>query len=642
MNPSPRVRRSAVTSITIVLRAAICAMILTLGLLPLVALADGDEMAASTSTSSAGLQPLTGAIPVSTPAPGESRVRLRPDGAYQAIPDVHGTTKIIHLVERPAPWTLKPGMTVMANTYNGVVPGPAIVVNQGDTVVIDYVNDGPLPDTVHLHGIHDIPVSMDGVAGISQPMVQPGGHYVYRFVASQPGTFIYHTHGTEAMLDSGLYGAIIVEPAHPLPVERGLAHDFLEVISSWQIQSATESEFTLNGKEYPSTTALDVKRGERFRIRWISISGEEFHTMHTHGHDQEVIARDAQPVGTLDLEDTVLLGPGQRVDVVVHADAQPGTWLVHCHVADHTEDANGMPDGLVTAIHYIGTPNTLGKMYEAMSPMAGMSGTTTTSTHAPLGFASTVWLGAIAGLTIFIGLPIARMRKLSPSVIGVLNALAIGILLYLVVEIAQNAMIPISQAMISWHGGSSAFPVSLIFVFIFGLLLGLVGLGSAATYITKRAAKHAENPLVLSMIIAIGIGAHNFGEGLAIGASASSGATALAVALIVGFALHNATEGFGVVAPVIGRVVPSWTQIGIAGLIAGGPTFLGTIVGYRFNSPLLSVLFLATAAGALIYVIGELWAILKRTGLSPLVTTMMTLGFVVAFATELFLDVNGG
>ena len=106
-------------------------------------------------------------------------------------------------------------MTVMANTYNGVVPGPVLVVNQGDTVVINYANDDATPDTVHLHGIHDIPVSMDGVAGISQPLVAQGGHYAYRFVADTPGTFIYHSHDQEAMLNSGLYGAIVVVPARP-------------------------------------------------------------------------------------------------------------------------------------------------------------------------------------------------------------------------------------------------------------------------------------------------------------------------------------------------------------------------------------------------------------------------------------------
>ena len=182
-------------------------------------------------------------------------------------------------------------------------------------------------------------------------------------------------------------------------------------------------------------------------------------------------------------------------------------------------------------------------------------------------------LGAIAGFTIFLGLPIARARRLSVHTIALLNALAIGILLYLVVEIAQNAIAPVSAGLNAWHAGAGTFPTTLIAVFVIGLAIGLVGLGSAATHFTRQAAAHAENPIVLAAIIAIGIGAHNFGEGLAIGASAASGATAVALALIVGFGLHNATEGFGVAAPLVGRVVPSWAQIGLAGLIAGGPTF---------------------------------------------------------------------
>jgi zinc transporter, ZIP family len=602
-------------------------------LLPVRALADADEPVSANSTT-LGLQPISGPIPLATPAPGESPVFERQDGAYQAIPSMSGRTRTFHLTERAAPWTLKPGLTVMANTYNGVVPGPALVVNQGDTIVIDFTNDGTTPDSIHLHGVHDIPVTMDGVGGISQPLVPPGGHFVYHFVADQPGTFIYHTHDDEAMLDSGLYGAIIVEPSTPRPVERGLAHDFLVMISSWQIQSAAENEFTLNGKEYPATRALDVRRGERFRIRWINISGEEFHTMHTHGHYQQIIDRDAAPVDYDDVQDTVLVAPGQRVDVVVTANAQPGTWLIHCHVLDHIEDASGMPAGLITAIHYIGTPNMLSAMYRAMKPA--------TPTSRALSFWTTVLLGAVAGFTIFLGLPIARARRLSQHTVALLNALAIGILLYLVVEIAQNAIFPISQGLNAWHAGAGAFPAATIAVFVAGLLIGLVGLGSAATHFTRRAAQHAENPIILAALIAVGIGAHNFGEGLAIGASAASGATAVAVALIVGFGLHNATEGFGVAAPLVGRVVPTWAQIGLAGLIAGGPTFLGTIIGYSFYSPTLSVFFLAIAVGALVFVIGELWSVLRRTGLTGFVTATMCAGFLVAMATELFLDMNGG
>jgi zinc transporter, ZIP family len=612
----------------------IAAALLALAALPAVASADADSAPSANSTS-LGLQPLSAPFPAATPASGESATFGRPDGASQAVPAVDGRIKTFHIVERPAPWTLKPGLTVMANTYNGVVPGPALVVRQGDTVVIDYSNHGTTADSIHMHGVHDIPVAMDGVGGISQPLVPPGGRFVYRFVADHPGTFIYHSHNDEAMLDSGLYGAIIVQPSHPLAVERGLAHDYLEMISSWQIQSNAENHFTLNGKEYPATRALEVRAGERFRVRWINISGEEFHTMHTHGHYQQIVARDAEPVEYRDVEDTVLIAPGQRVDVVIRADAKPGTWLIHCHVMDHIEDSTGMPAGLITAIHYAGTPNTLLSMDRAMAPV------TRATLHA-MSFWMTVMLGAIAGFTIFLGLPIARARSFSPQTVALLNALAIGILLYLVVEIAQNAIAPISQGLSTWRAGAGQFPLALVAVFIVGLAIGLVGLGSAATHFTRQAAAHADNPVVLAAIIAIGIGAHNFGEGLAIGASAASGATAVALALIVGFGLHNATEGFGVAAPLVGRIVPSWAQIGLAGLIAGGPTFIGTIVGYSFYSPTLAVLFLAIAIGALVFVIGELWSVLRRTGLTAFVTATMCAGFLVALATELFLEVNGG
>jgi FtsP/CotA-like multicopper oxidase with cupredoxin domain len=299
------------------------------------------------------MQPISGPVTPATPAPGESKSKARPDGTVEAIPVVSGKTKTFTIVGRYAPWTLKPGLTVLAKTYNGTVPGPTLVVNQGDRVVINYRNELDISDTIHLHGIHDIPVDMDGVPGSSQAMVPPHGHFTYSFTASAPGTFIYHTHDRKAVLDAGLYGGIIVEPTHPRPEEIVQA-DYLEMISSWYIQSSGESEFTLNGREYPSTKPIEVRAGEKVRVRWINISAENFHTMHTHGHYMTIIARDSIPQQNKDVEDTVEIGPGQRVDTTILADAKPGTWMVHCHVLDHIEDGSGMPDGLITAIHYAG------------------------------------------------------------------------------------------------------------------------------------------------------------------------------------------------------------------------------------------------------------------------------------------------
>lgn len=625
------------------IRVAYMASVLVLLLcgLGIAALADTDETTTGVDPGTVGMQPLSGAIPAATPAPGESRLIRRQDGTFAAVPEIHGKERVFHIVERDAPWTLQPGLTVMAKTYNGVVPGPTLVVHQGDRVVIDYKNDQSVPDTVHLHGIHGIPVDMDGVAGISQPLVMRGQGYRYVFTAAQSGTFVYHTHDNEEMLDSGLYGAIVVLPKQ-YPANERAQGDYVEMISSWRIQSLAENHFTLNGKEYPATAPITVRKGQSVRIRWINMSGESDHTMHTHGHYQRIVARDARPITWPDVQDTVMLGPGQRADVIVKADQAPGNWLVHCHVIDHTEDSQGMPDGLVTTIHYAGTPNRAAAMNDAMRRMLPSFATVG---RGPLPFGLTVLLGAIAGLTIFLGLPIARMKNVSPNAIGALNAIAIGILVYLVVEIAGNATSPLVQAVQALHrsGGSAGHVALLAVVYVGGLFAGLVGLGALATRLAKKAAAQAHDPYVLASIIAIGIGAHNFAEGLAIGASAASGATAIAVGLIVGFGLHNATEGFGIAAPLAGRVVPRKRLLFVAGLVAGGPTFLGTVIGYAFHSTVLSVLFLATAIGALVFVIGELWSVLRRSpGISALMTSALACGFFIALATELILDLNGG
>ncbi|HYW54877.1 MAG TPA: multicopper oxidase domain-containing protein, partial [Dongiaceae bacterium] len=388
--PKSVVRRASFAA-PLALFALVCLLV------PAAALAD-TEMNPGVDPTTVGLQPLRGPIPVVSPAPGEPRLIRREDGTMQAVPSRSGGTATFVLVAREAPWTLRPGLTVTAKTYDGVVPGPTLVVHQGERVAIDFRNAMTVPDTVHLHGIHGGPDSMDGVAGISQPMVEPGGRFRYTFTANQTGTFIYHSHDNEEMVNSGLYGAIVVLPAHPRPEER-VQRDDVEMLSSWSIQSSVENHFTLNGKEYPATVPIEVRKGDRVRLRWINMSSENVHTMHTHGHDQLVIARDASPAPPNDVQDTVLLGPGQRIDTVIVANQQPGNWAVHCHVLDHTQDAMGMPAGLVDTIHYAGQPNKLELMGIAMS--RHMPDSSNGNPHGPLSFWTTALLGAFAGLTIF-------------------------------------------------------------------------------------------------------------------------------------------------------------------------------------------------------------------------------------------------
>jgi zinc transporter, ZIP family len=143
------------------------------------------------------------------------------------------------------------------------------------------------------------------------------------------------------------------------------------------------------------------------------------------------------------------------------------------------------------------------------------------------------------------------------------------------------------------------------------------------------------------MTIAAAIGLHNFAEGLAIGVSASAGDLRLATVLIIGFALHNATEGFGIVGP-LGNVRPSWRWLGLAGLIGGAPTFLGAMLGYSVSSEPLELAFYALAGGAILYVIGEIWNGMRRYGHRELGLWLLSAGFFVGVVTDLVVAYGGG
>ncbi len=247
-------------------------------------------------------------------------------------------------------------------------------------------------------------------------------------------------------------------------------------------------------------------------------------------------------------------------------------------------------------------------------------------------------LGAIAGATIFIGLPIGRVRGISRTVQGFLNAVATGVLLFLLWDILTHAVGPIETALTATHHGDRSF-APLVAIFAAGLAFGLLGL----VYFNGRLfgrTKHAPPapPRTLAMMIATGLGLHNLSEGLAIGQSAASGAVAFALVLVIGFALHNVTEGFGIAAPLAtDTLMPSWGFLLAAGLIGGAPTFLGTVIGYVFTSTYIYVLFLALAAGALLYVVNEMFHIGRRLNSPAALAWGILFGFLLAFATDLLL-----
>jgi ZIP family zinc transporter len=143
------------------------------------------------------------------------------------------------------------------------------------------------------------------------------------------------------------------------------------------------------------------------------------------------------------------------------------------------------------------------------------------------------------------------------------------------------------------------------------------------------------------LLIAIGIGLHNFAEGLAIGQSAARNDIALAAVLVIGFALHNATEGFAILGP-LGSVRPSWAWLGLAGLIAGLPVVIGAAIGYSVDSEPLEIAFYGLAGGAILFVIGEIWSGVRRYGHRELGLLLLVAGFSAGVLTDFVIAYAGG
>ena len=253
-----------------------------------------------------------------------------------------------------------------------------------------------------------------------------------------------------------------------------------------------------------------------------------------------------------------------------------------------------------------------------------------------------VLLGAIAGGTVFLGLPVARVRGLPKAVQGFLTAFATGILVFLLWDILSHAGGPVELAA---RAGQRDTFVAMAAIFAVGVGAGLLGL----VYFNRSVFSHLRhgqaNPSArsLSLAIATGLGLHNLSEGLAIGESAHVGAIAFTGVLAVGFALHNITEGFGIAAPMTSEQKPApWSFLLLAGLIGGGPTFIGTWIGYLANSSYFSVAFLALAAGALLYVLNELFNLGRRISTPQTFAWGLLAGFLTAYATDLFLTIASG
>jgi len=271
----------------------------------------------------------------------------------------------------------------------------------------------------------------------------------------------------------------------------------------------------------------------------------------------------------------------------------------------------------------------------------------------------TLILGAIAGFTIYVGLPLGRLSDVSPKMRAALSAIATGILVFLFWDVVSHGVAPVESHLEDHKWAAfTGYATLLGLGFAAGLMslvyydnwlknkrsTPLVGPGAAAVDEFERHGwvESLTPGRRLALLIATGIGLHNFGEGLAIGQSAAAGELSLALVLIIGFGLHNTTEGFGIVGPMSGEAErPSWGFLGLMGLIGGGPTFLGTLIGQAWVSPALEVVFFAVAGGSILYVVVQLFEVCRRFSMPTLVAWSLLLGLLLGFGTDWVLVAAG-
>lgn len=254
------------------------------------------------------------------------------------------------------------GPKVQAWGFNGQVPGPVMRVTEGDLVRVKFTNNHTSNHTLHFHGMN-LTNNMDGVAygHLGHLEVKPGESYTYEFVADPPGTHMYHCHvNSPQHIDMGMVGVLVVEPKNKR-AEPKVDREHVLLLDDWYLNESGNHEpmahpamisqanyFTVNGKAFPGVEPIKMTPGETIRIRLVNV-GYQAHSMHLHGHSFTVTHRDGRPLKVKQEQDSLLIGPGERYDLVVTGD-KPGLWLFHCHVVPHVTNDGQYPGGLLIPV----------------------------------------------------------------------------------------------------------------------------------------------------------------------------------------------------------------------------------------------------------------------------------------------------
>jgi FtsP/CotA-like multicopper oxidase with cupredoxin domain len=261
-------------------------------------------------------------------------------------------TKVFDLTMELGEWEVSPGEVVEAWTFNGMVPAPMLDLEIGDKVQVRVQNDLPIATDIHWHGVN-VDNTNDGVAPLTQDLIEPGTSFTYSFTTDEQAVAMYHPHAHGHMLlPDGMFGVVLVGDVRlPLGQTVGLEQIPADLTISQEIPMVLNDAgvigYSLNGKSFPATQPYTAEVGDWLLIHYFN-EGTQIHPMHLHQFDQVVVAKDGYPLDAPYTVDTLNVAPGERYSVLVQID-EPGAWVWHCHILPHVESEGGM-FGMVTAI----------------------------------------------------------------------------------------------------------------------------------------------------------------------------------------------------------------------------------------------------------------------------------------------------